>query len=226
MNMWHLTGVVGLSLMGCAAGVADAEPAQTPNDAGEMDTAAGDRGDVAIRDVEAFTDGGWEEPRDAEDGGGEVDGGADPVEAWAPGDRPIGEGPFWPGTGRREFVASHFDDHVFWEAGVQGGYHIWIAAEVDRHVLDAIDEEARREIRHTYTFIHEDGELLATASRTGGFRLNEDEGTWQARGLYAVLQAPRRPSTMNDEAIRYELEVQWGDEMFRRQVWLLSQCCD
>lgn len=226
MKMLHSVGMAGLMLMGCAAEVGDASWPPTPQDAGEPDSGLEWRGDAGSPAMDDVDDGDSQDPGDADvrvDDGGE-DSAA--VETWSPGDRPVGEGPFWPGTGRREYVASHFDDTVSWEAGVQGGYHIWVAAQVDRSILDALDEEARREIRHTYTFVHEDGELLASASRTGGFRFHEEQGGWQATGLYAVLQAPRRPSTMNDEYVRYQLEVQLGDEVFQREVWLMSACCD
>jgi len=147
--------------------------------------------------------------------------------SWQSGDPAAGTGPFWPGTGRREFEPLMHGDDVRWERGTQGGHHIWIAAEVERAFIEELEADDLRQIRHTYEFIHEDGELLAKASRTGGFRFNEGAGEWRALGLYAVLEAPRRPSTMNDDLIRYVLQVEMEDgQQFQRELWLVSRCCD
>ena len=216
MNLLLAWGLlVGCSAAAVSEGLGDSGDAGgeelDQEDASETEEPGSDSGDTA----------GWEQPEEEqEEQEQEEEGG------WEIGDAASGTGPFWPGTGRQEFQLVFHGDDVTWERGVQGGHHIWVAVEAEREVLDALDEDSRRDVRHTYRFYHEDGEQLAVASRRGGFRLDEEAGQWRAMGLYAVLTAPRRPSTMDGDLIRYELEMELGTEVFHREVWLVSQCCD
>ena len=226
MKKKYLGLTAWLILMGCAIEVADGE-----DGGGNADTGISED----LKDVEEGDSDPEEEPSEGEEEGDREDEEGDnedeedePEEEdlWEPGDPPSGVGPFWPGTGRSQYEALLHGDDIYWEAGIQGGHHIWIAVEVESEFFEGLDDDERRGIRHIYRFIHEDGDLLAMASRTGGFRFDEEAGQWQARGLYAVLQAQRRPSRMDGDLIRYTLEVEVGDESYQREVWLVSQCCD
>ena len=224
MKRKYLGLMAWLILMGCAAELANGEDGGGTVDAGISED---------LKDVEGDSDreedpsqGDEEEEEEEGDNEEEEEDESEEEDLWEPGDSPSGVGPFWPGSGRSQYEALFHGDDIYWEAGVQGGHHIWISAEVEKEFFEDLEEEVRRGIRQTYRFIHEDGDLLAMASRTGGFRFDEDAGEWQARGLYAVLQAQRRPSRMDGDLIRYTLEVEVGEELYQREVWLVSQCCD
>ena len=140
------------------------------------------------------------------------------------GDPPTGTGLITIGTGRLSFQPLMQGDTIRWEMGVQGGHHIWVAVEFDDELIDGIDEDTRRAILHRYRIVHQDGTLLAEATRIGGL---QEWDTWTAIGLYAVLQAQRRPSRMDGDLLQYRVEVEIEDHPpIYREVWLYSECCD
>lgn len=228
-NGWYTALVVGALMVGCATEGADFETGSKADVGGKPEQVedagnttppdvAGEEKDMGEGDVHIEEEQHEEEEENEEH---------EEQDTWEIGDPASGTGPFWPGTGRRQFEPLVHGDDVRWERGIQGGHHIWISAELERPFSEALEEDERQQIRHTYRFIHEDGELLAQASRTGGFRFNEEFEKWRALGLYAVLEAPRRPSTMDDDLIRYVLDVEMEDgQKFQREIWLVSQCCD
>lgn len=240
-NIPGITLVVAmLFLLGCGSAPAP-EEASFPN--GEEEVANQEEthnqstpDEESDHDGDATSDGDSQDPGDGQgESNGENDGEGDssedpgfPEPDFVANDPPAGTGPFFPGTGRQNHEPLLQGEDIYWEAGIQGGHHIWVSLQIDGTALQefSLTDEERRQIRHTYRFEHQDGELLAQATRRGGLR-ETDWGDWSATGLYAVLQAPRRPSRMNDDLILYTLEVELPDEtMFTRHLWLYSQCCD
>lgn len=220
-RFWTTSLVTGVLIVGCSLG---AEDLGTPTlDTGEpvQDTELDSTAELPDTDIDSDLDSSGVPDIDPDSAPPDVE--EDP---WQLGDPAIGTGPFWPGTGRSDYEELLHGDPITWEQGIQGGHHIWVTTLADPSFIEGLDDDTRREIRQNYRFFHEDGELLAAASRTGGFRFDEEHEQWLALGLYAVLQAPRRPSTMDDEWILYQLEVEIDDQIYQRELWLLSDCCD
>ena len=224
-RFWKTGLLTGVLIVGCSLG---AEDLGTPTlDTGEPVQDAELDSTPELQDSDSDSDSDLD-PSDVSDTDIDSDSDIPDVEEdpWQLGDPAIGTGPFWPGTGRSDYEELLHGDPITWEQGIQGGHHIWVTTMADPSFIEDLDEDTRREIRQTYRFFHEDGELLAMASRTGGFRFQEETEQWLTLGLYAVLQAPRRPSTMDEEWILYQLEVEVDEQIYQRELWLLSDCCD
>jgi hypothetical protein len=141
-----------------------------------------------------------------------------------PGAPPNGDPELEPGTGRLTHEGRLQADVVRWEAGPQGGHHIWVSAQLDSSWIEELDDEARQQLRTTYTITHVDGTLLARTSRLGAWRLLD--GVWTHVGQYAVLEVRRRPSLMDGEWLELVVEVEHQQGVLFSQVWLVSDCCD
>ena len=141
-----------------------------------------------------------------------------------PGAPPAGDLALRIGTGRTGYEPLLQADTIRWEAGPQGGHHIWVSAQVDTSWIEGLDDDARRRLRTAYTITHEDGTLLAQTTRLGAWRLRDD--AWTHVGQYAVLEVRRRPSLMDGEWLHVRVELTNEEQTLGSDVWLVSECCD
>lgn len=114
-----------------------------------------------------------------------------------------------------------------WEAGPQGGYHIWVGCALDDDLIDHLTEEQLAVLPILYRIWLHDGTLLASTQRLGGLSRGADERQVSV-GQYAVLEAPIRPRRMDGEQLFYRVDISLPNEQQPRSrtVWLTSQCCD
>ncbi len=141
-----------------------------------------------------------------------------------PGGPPVGDPELTAGTGRQSFRALSQGDPIRWEAGPQGGHHIWVSARLDPAWIEGLDEDARRGLRTSYTLTHVDGTVLARTMRLGAWR-SRDAG-WTHVGQYAVLEVRRRPSLMDGDWLELFVELEHEEDRLESRVWLQSACCD
>lgn len=141
-----------------------------------------------------------------------------------PGAPPAGDLALRIGTGRTGYEPLLQADTIRWEAGPQGGHHIWVSAQVDTSWIEGLGDDARRRLRTAYTITHEDGTLLAQTTRLGAWRLRDD--AWTHVGQYAVLEVRRRPSLMDGEWLHVRVELTNEEQTLGSDVWLVSECCD
>jgi hypothetical protein len=147
---------------------------------------------------------------------------------YQPGAKPLGHPKLHIAHGKDRLTLLSQGDVVRWEAGPQGGYHIWTGVAIDDELIASLTDEQRRSVSHRYQLWRADGTLLASASRQGGLRRDEAApGAWHAIGQYAVLEAPVRPRRLDAELLRYRVEVTiplgltlWSS------TYITSQCCD
>lgn len=147
---------------------------------------------------------------------------------YQPGAKPLGHPKLHIAHGKDRLTLLSQGDVVRWEAGPQGGYHIWTGVAIDDELIASLTDEQRRSVSHRYQLWRADGTLLASASRQGGLRRDDaDPGAWHAIGQYAVLEAPVRPRRLDAELLRYRVEVTiplgltlWSS------TYITSQCCD
>ncbi len=143
----------------------------------------------------------------------------------------IGEGPGGDervhiGTGAQAWVGLVHGDPLRWEAGVQGGHHAWLAVAVDPSLFADLDSEQREAIRTRFYVQRADETVLASAWRTGGYRLGEQE-QFELFGGFAVLEPGLRPGRLDGEALRVTVRVEIGSADARESyAWVVSQCCD
>jgi hypothetical protein len=128
------------------------------------------------------------------------------------------------GAGRDALKVLTQADEVRWEAGPQGGYHIWTALGADPALLAGLTDEQRRLVEHRYTIWRQDGTLLAETTRLGGLR--DVAGRWVGVGQYAVLEAPVRPRRLDGELLRYRVTLTTPAGSAWREVFITSACCD
>jgi len=155
----------------------------------------------------------------------------DPTDPAPPFPAPIGGGPdgdpaLRVGTGRDRFDALVHGDSLRWEAGIQGGFHVWVTAQVDAALLDVLDDASRREVRTRFVLTRQDGDVLADVARTGGYR-REEGGAWALLGTFSVLEPGLRPQRLDDEPLHLEAALTLPDGwVLRSAVWGRSACCD
>ena len=167
--------------------------------------------DGGVPDLDAATDAGPVEPTFPA-----------PVGAEADGDRDLGVG-----TGRDAFVALRHGDPLRWEAGIQGGHHVWVSARLTDDVLTDRSDAERREVTTRFTLTRRDGSLLGELTRRGGYR--SVGGAWELVGNFSVLPPGIRPSRLDDEALHLTVSVTVsgaGSPDLVREVWARSECCD
>lgn len=128
------------------------------------------------------------------------------------------------GTGRETFVELRQGDPLRWEAGVQGGHHVWVSARLDGPSLDAWSEDERREVSTRFELTRRDGTPLGELTRLGGYR--SVDGAWELVGNFSVLPTGIRPSRLDDEPLLLVVRVELPDRVLERRVWVRSECCD
>jgi hypothetical protein len=143
-----------------------------------------------------------------------------PIGADAFGDPALGLG-----TGRESFVALRHGDRLRWEAGVQGGHHVWVSARLDEGVLSTLDDDARREVATRFVLTRRDGTSLGELTRLGGYVVRD--GGWELFGNFSVLPTGIRPSRLDDEPLHLVVQVTLPTALaLEREVWVRSACCD
>ncbi|TVR04298.1 MAG: hypothetical protein EA398_02605 [Deltaproteobacteria bacterium] len=129
------------------------------------------------------------------------------------------------GTGRTGWEPLLQRQPLRWERGTQGGFHVWLTLRVDHAVLDALDDDARAGLSTAFTVTGDDGTLLASAGRTGGYRRTA-EG-WELVGTFAILRSSAHPSNLSGRFLDVEAALSLPDDDTRRStVTVLSACCD
>lgn len=151
-------------------------------------------------------------------------------QAYQPGAPSWGDDAIWIGSGKDQLEFLLQGSVMRWEAGPQGGYHLWVGASVGAGLLGALSDEERRQARVVYSVWREDGTLLATTQRLGAWNPSHDATAprWVNFGQYAVLEAPIRPRRMDGEQLLYQIALtpQPGLPTRHRAVWITSLCCD
>lgn len=144
-----------------------------------------------------------------------------------PGDPSWGDDGIWMGTGKEDLEHVVQGSLTYWEAGPQGGYHIWVGCELGDDLIGHLSDEELAVLPILYRIWLHDGTLLASTQRLGGLLRGVDERQVSV-GQYAVLEAPIRPRRMDGEQLFYRVDVSLPDEQQprTRTVWLTSQCCD
>lgn len=149
------------------------------------------------------------------------------AESYSPGGSPWGDMFINVGSGGQTLELLQQGDIVFWEAGPQGGYHMWVGSVMDEVFLASLSESDRDEVLIRYRIWRQDGTLLAMTQRLGG--LQQDQyGNWLSVGQYAVLEAPIRPRRLDGEQLLYQVDVTLPQDAnsYYSAVWITSQCCD
>ncbi len=142
-----------------------------------------------------------------------------PIGEEATGDPALGVG-----TGRDTYLSLRHGDTVRWEAGVQGGHHIWVSARIDGGPF--AEEQLRRDVHTHFVLKRRDGSTLGEVTRVG--RYFPADGGWELVGSFSVLTAGLRPSRLDGEPLQLSVAVTLpeGDTELHREVWVRSQCCD
>jgi len=155
-------------------------------------------------------------------GSGDADAFPAPIGSEADGDAALGIG-----TGRAMFVPLLHGDPLRWEAGVQGGHHVWVSARLEAGVAFP-RENQRREVSTRFLLTRRGGSSLGDLTRFGGYRANA--GGWELLGNFSVLPRGIRPGGLDDEPLLLSVEVSLSEEgsgpLLRRDVWVRSACCD
>jgi hypothetical protein len=177
----------------------------------------------AAQDIDMQEDMALDVDRDAD---AEPDAAPDMAPTIMPGDPPAGDPSLTIGTGQDTFIPLLQTDTVRWEAGPQGGYHIWTALIIADTLLDDLDDNQRRLVELRFSLHRLDNTLLASTTRLGGLRA-APSGGWLSMGQYAVLEAPIRPRRLTGERLRYRatLTSPTGRTAWR-EVYITSDCCD
>lgn len=181
--------------------------------------------DDGIAQEDLAQDAGADAEPDVE-GDAQTDGDVDMAPPLMPGDPPAGDPSLTIGTGQDTFIPLLQTDTVRWEAGPQGGYHIWTGLIAADTLLDDLDDDQRRIVELRFSIHRQDGTLLAATTRLGGLR-PAPSGGWLSLGQYAVLEAPIRPRRLTGERLRYRatLTSPTGRAAWR-EVYITSDCCD
>ncbi|TVR03472.1 MAG: hypothetical protein EA398_04940 [Deltaproteobacteria bacterium] len=143
---------------------------------------------------------------------------------------PIGEGPdgddgLEVGTGRSGFETLRHGDPLRWEAGIQGGHHVWVSARLAAGLVENLDDDTRREIRTRLVLTRASGDVLGDLVRLGGYRETDDG--WDQWGNFVILRPGIRPGRLDDEPLRLDATVEVpGHGTLESVVWVRSACCD
>ena len=147
----------------------------------------------------------------------------------SPGQPAWGDAALELGHGRDALIPIKQRDVVRWEAGPQGGYHIWTGVAIAHRHIEALSVEQRRQVWQRYWIWRQDGTLLAQTARQGGLRPDDAQAprAWSSVGQYAVLEAPVRPRRLDGELLRYRAEITTpAGVALWREALITSQCCD
>jgi len=144
---------------------------------------------------------------------------------WEEGTPPDGSPEIRPGLGRDMFSPVRQGDIARWEIGFQGGYHLWVALQIDSALFDGLSPSQISGVKHHYR-VQTSSRVLAAMNTVGGFVKNQNGHEFY--GGWAVF-APfdLDPFSMDGELLFYRVEIELpGGESFESTVWLKSECCD
>lgn len=129
-----------------------------------------------------------------------------------------------PGTGIDTFVPVTEGATLRWEAGPQGGYHVFGGARVALESLDGLSEGARSEVIHEYILETEEGAIVARTVRSGRFTRAE-EG-YLSRGILLVLEPGLSPYRVAESPLVYSVRVELPSETLASSLRVQTACCD
>jgi hypothetical protein len=116
-------------------------------------------------------------------------------------------------------------DLLRWEAGPQGGFHVFGAVRIAAEVLAPLSEDDRADVLHTHTLTSGEETLVARTVRAGRFL--EAQGGYEARSVLLVLEPGLSPYRISRRPLLYTVRVEVPSAgVIASSVVVRTACCD
>ena len=114
-------------------------------------------------------------------------------------------------------------DTLTWEQGMQGGFHVWGAFELQTSLIEDLSTDDLDDLVQEYQIYDTEGELIATTNRQGFADVDGD--TLSSGPFTVILRRSLNPNDTLDDPYLFELTVTIDSQIYEKSSWITFDCC-